>query len=329
MNPYLRSVYQIFTAGRFTNSYKFALARSLVRLVRDLGKNDLFIGKRDLAPCFLEYYWPLETTYHLRQGVDPDKDPIVMVQIRRLVKQGIVDQGDSLIAFAKHSPDKYERLLHVIENEAFDDVIPRFHNVRGKNVSPMLFHFTGKVGDAGEGITLTSDSKAALIDNGQVIDYMAIAAWAEFTESFTTAPRLFEKLSGQVPARQPITKWRATLEEIQRGHCFHCENELSGRPEVDHALPWSFVLEDKTWNLVLACSPCNSSKRDHLVDTTTLHRLLARNDMIAKRELPVGDKFLRHFDEWQIRNLSGHIKALYDQAQQDGFPTWESVGTKQ
>jgi hypothetical protein len=32
------------------------------------------IFKHDLSSLFLEYYWPLEIKYHIRQGIDPDKD---------------------------------------------------------------------------------------------------------------------------------------------------------------------------------------------------------------------------------------------------------------
>lgn len=325
MNPYLRSIYQIFTAGRFANAYKFALARAIVKLSRNLDINQLFIGKRDLASCFLEYYWPLETTYHIRQEIDPNKDPLVMMNLRRLMKEGVVEQGGSLVEFKKRSLKEYDELLDVIEKDALDDVVPRFHTVQSKNVSPMLYRFTGKIGKAGDGITLSSDAKAALHDYGQVIDYMAIAAWAGFTEHFTTAPRLLEKISGQKPVRQSLSDWRPALVEIQRGHCFYCQTRIENQAEVGHVLPWSFVLEDRTWNLVLACKQCNAAKGDCLSDSPMLHQLLARNDLITELELTVGEKFLRHFEDWKTRNLSGHVLALYDQAQQDGFPTWMST----
>jgi hypothetical protein len=57
------------------------------------------ISKRDLAPLFLEYYWPLEVKYHIRQGIDPDKDPIVMKRIRELMEAGAIRHGDALQDF--------------------------------------------------------------------------------------------------------------------------------------------------------------------------------------------------------------------------------------
>jgi hypothetical protein len=93
-------------------------------------------------------------------------------------------------------------------------------------------------------------------------------------------------------------------------------------PEVDHVLPWSFVLEDRTWNLVLACNECNNEKRDRLTSVADLERLCARNDHILSSELGADSSFRRHFEEWHTRNLSSYVRSLYDQAIADRFPKW-------
>ena len=78
MDQHIGTLYQIEAAGQKTNSYKFALWRALTRLAPSTDEAKPLISKSDLAPLFVEYYWPLEVRYHLRQGIDPDKDPIVM-----------------------------------------------------------------------------------------------------------------------------------------------------------------------------------------------------------------------------------------------------------
>jgi hypothetical protein len=110
---------------------------------------------------------------------------------------------------------------------------------------------------------------------------------------------------------------------IQSRKCFYNENHDMTAPEVDHVLPWSFVLEDRTWNLVLACRKCNNDKRDRLTNMEALERLCARNDKIAKDQMWIGHKFGRHFVEWRSRDLSSHIRGLYDQAVADKFPSWK------
>jgi CRISPR/Cas system Type II protein with McrA/HNH and RuvC-like nuclease domain len=109
--------------------------------------------------------------------------------------------------------------------------------------------------------------------------------------------------------------------QITQGHAKRHHDMASS--EVDHLLPWSFVLEDKTWNLVLACHKCNNEKRDRLTNKDALGRLCARNERIAKKQIDIDQKFLRDFAEWHSRNLSSHIQGLYDQAVADKFPTWK------
>src|SRR5262245_39452501 len=79
MDRYTAVLYEIVTRGLNTNSYKFALWRALASLAPGTNERSPKISKRDLAPLFVKYYWPLEVKYHIRQGIDPDKDPIVMV----------------------------------------------------------------------------------------------------------------------------------------------------------------------------------------------------------------------------------------------------------
>jgi len=62
-----------------------------------------------------------------------------------------------------------------------------------------------------------------------------------------------------------------------------------------------------------------------------------RDPVISKDELspeflryywPLEVKYhSRHFAEWHSRDLSSHIKGLYDQAVADNFPKWEKLLT--
>jgi HNH endonuclease len=103
---------------------------------------------------------------------------------------------------------------------------------------------------------------------------------------------------------------------------FYHESHDMGSPEVDHVLPWSFVLEDRTWNLELACRKCNNEKRDRLTSMPALETLCARNKAIADGSIDADRFFRRDFAEWHTRDLSSHVKGLYDQAVADGFPRW-------
>jgi len=322
MDHYITTLYEIVTKGLNANSYKFALWRALANVAPSTDKASPDISKHDLAPLFLRYYWPLEVKYHIRQSTDPDRDPIVMKLIRQLVEAGKIDQGETLKAFGTRMPGEYTALVITIAREAFDDVIPRFHIVRGAPFTPAIFTFTGTPGKAGDVIKLTDNSRQFLINYKKLIDYVAVSGWVRFTEGFTSAPRLHVKIDGADLTRGPVSKWRQELMQMQNGRCFYDDNHDMTAPEVDHVLPWSFVLEDRTWNLVVACRKCNNEKRDRLTNIEELERLCVRNDKIAKDQMWMGHRFGRHFVEWHSRDLSSHIKGLYDQAVADKFPKW-------
>jgi len=154
---------------------------------------------------------------------------------------------------------------------------------------------------------LTNDGRQFLIDYQDLIDYVAVSGWVRFTEQFTSAPRLHDKIAGTRVKRGAVSQWRDLLRVMQNGKCFYDETHDMASSEVDHVLPWSFVLEDRTWNLVLACRNCNNGKRDRLTNMDALERLCARNEQIAKGHKGASRNFLRHFAEWHSRDLSSEV----------------------
>ena len=88
MDQHVATLYEIVAKGLNTNSYKFALWRALAALAPTTNEESPHISKQDLAPLFLRYYWPMEIKYHIRQSIDPNKDPIVMKLIRQLAARG-------------------------------------------------------------------------------------------------------------------------------------------------------------------------------------------------------------------------------------------------
>ncbi len=258
----------------------------------------------------------------IRQGIDPDRDPIVMKLIRQLAYTGTIMHGEALTDFKSRKPNKNDSLLAGIEWGAFDDVIPRFHIVHRAPIAPAIFTFTGWIGKTGDAIELTQGGRQFLIDYEKRVDYVAVSGWVRFTERFTSSPRLHDKIDGVNLERGAVSQWRKSLMAMQNGKCFYDESHDMALPEVDHVLPWSFVLEDRTWNLVLACRKCNNEERDRLTNMVALEALCARNKAIADGRIDADRFFRRDFAEWHTRDLSSHVKSLYDQAVADGFPRW-------
>ena len=69
--------------------------------------------------------------------------------------------------------------------------------------------------------------------------------------------------------------------------CFYCGQSDDGEHgmQVDHVIPWSFLLEDPIWDLVLACQACNNRKSDWLPASEYIEKLKRRNHDIR---MPTG-----------------------------------------
>jgi len=323
MHDFLTSVYQVVRHGMNTNSYKFALLRALVRIAPSVDTASPVITTKQLSPIFVELYWPLEVNFHLRQGIDPDKDPIVMCEIRKLLKKGTIYHGMKLSHFIKTYPKEYAEVVSRTDKNAFNYVLSCFHTVRKAEVKNPLFTHQGDMGKSCGEICLTDDALDFLISNAQLLDFIAIAGWTKFTEAVSSSPKLFSKLSGEQPKRGNLVTWRESLSILQEGKCFYCGVPDPSKPHIDHVIPWSYVLEDRTWNLVLSCDSCNGKKSDRLPSIDLISKLQKRNISLLGGCLEIHNKkFLRDFDEWKTRDLKLHVNALYDQAVGEQYPLW-------
>ena len=89
--------------------------------------------------------------------------------------------------------------------------------------------------------------------------------------------------------------------EIIRKHfdkCFYCDACLNDDWEADRFISWSYVFEDRLWNLVQACMTRNRKKSNSLPREDNL-------DKIRKRNSELQDKIPKdEFDEYDKETLS-------------------------
>ncbi|MBK9303811.1 MAG: hypothetical protein IPM94_07980 [bacterium] len=90
---------------------------------------------------------------------------------------------------------------------------------------------------------------------------------------------------------------------------------------MDHFIPWSKYPHDLGHNFVLACTPCNRSKRDLLADHRHRERWLRRNqDKGAQMSAEFQDLRLPH-------DLTGSLTVAawaYSQADAAGAHLWSA-----
>jgi len=319
MEPLLDTVSRIIRDGQNSNSYKFALLRALAEIASSDSRDRGTITTERLAECFVTYYWDLTLKYHVRQGTNPDKDPRVMRRIRDLLKSGRISEKTKLEEFRK--TEDYRDLIEQIAREAFGDVIPRLHTVRGKQRKPMLYQ------EEKDGVRIDDTTWDFLNSHSPVIAQLAIGGWVKFTEQYTSAPKLFQKIQGVDPNRTALSPYRKFLVAYSNNLCFYCDKEAGGNPHADHVIPWSYMVEDRAWNLVLSCDRCNRDKWYYLPpEQSFLEKLIQRNHILVADDLaslPNGQKIKRDFAEWELSNLDKHIRESWHKAHADGFSLWQ------
>ena len=127
--------------------------------------------------------------------------------IRDLLNTHRISEKTTLQEF--QATDGYKKLVRQVAREAFDDVIPRLHTVRGGEQKPKLYQ------QERDGIRIEDRTWEFLKSHSQVITQLAIGGWVEFTEQFTSAPKLFQKIQG-IKSEQSSTSF---LQKVSR-HLF-------------------------------------------------------------------------------------------------------------
>jgi hypothetical protein len=315
-NDLMQTVTRVVDRGLKTNSYKLALLRSLVAIARKPANPPLKVTRLELAEQFVERYWPLALLFRIRQATVPDKEPVVMRLIRGEQTRLNFSSTMSFYRYRDKYPADYKKLLHGVARQAFDDVLPRFHTVHKRFVKPCLYQLDGSDIVIGEG------SYKFLHCNARSVDLLALAGWVAFTEQFTSAPRLFEKIEGTPAGRKQLASYRTFLGATNGFACFYCGVPVPLNAPVDHVIPWAFVVEDKVWNLVIACQSCNSQKSCSIASTDFVEQLHERNEkLIALPKVSLPSLIRRELGEWSTRSLRDHLSVLAEQCRLD-FAEW-------
>jgi hypothetical protein len=253
----------------------------------------------------------------VRQATVPDKDPVVMRLIRAEQSRRRFANEMTVRKYRQTFPDDYHRLIAAVAREAFDDVLPRFHTVHNQEVEPYLYELDGK------DIIVGKPAHEFLKENARAVDLLALAGWVAFTEQFTSAPKLFEKIAGARAKRKQLASYRTFLGTTDGFVCFYCGVPVPQNAPVDHFIPWAFVLEDKIWNLVLACASCNTQKSNAVASKKCVEQLNERNEkLIAKSLGTLPPLVSSELAEWRVRSLRDHLILLAERCLLDGFPEW-------
>ncbi|AKD04931.1 HNH endonuclease domain-containing protein [Pontibacter korlensis] len=262
----------IILYGLNAATYKIALGKTLLELTKH---NNESLEWSTLAKAYLDNYINRLSANPLPQQSNPSRRT-VMERITTQLRLGTIT---------------YEEALGMVEREAFNDVIPRFHTIGVNKLmgAEKFYHF-----DHGKKLYL-HDSLFRIHESSSGELYKELdARWSLLEGAFQMghdnwdlANDIREIYIKKGTERTNITGNIPFLNGYQGNVCFYCGEQMAPSDiHVDHVLPRQVVMHDEIWNLVLSHSLCNLHKEDFLVGKHYLEKLIDRNENIMGSNHP-------------------------------------------
>lgn len=278
-------------------TYKIALGKVLLDFSKD---ERTLISWEELSRAFLDHYKNRINERSLPQQSNPTRQ----TEMEKIVSQlriGVIS---------------FDKAVQLVGDNAFNDVLPRFHNI-GKNKDFALNRFFKF--SPGKSIEISPLTHEIKFQFGESAELELDSRWSLLEGAFSLT-RGDTKLENDLRdiyltngySRTPLTKNIPFLGGYQCNLCFYCGESLSlDSIDVDHVLPRQVVQHDEVWNLVLSHSTCNGNKLDAVVGEHYIIKLIARNENIMgsnhpwkkKIELALGDNPLK-----RSKNLRVHYE---------------------
>lgn len=250
-----------------STTYKAALLKALARLAQSGDATHISLTR--IGEEFVRLYWNQTVVFHLRQAAVLSKEAVAVKLIRETASAARARSFQDLPAPDRRTlAAKMAKLLTVNVLEAFHASAP---------ISMDALYSWERSDDH---ITVSRESSAFLRKNLLPLDIIANYHWADFLEGCNRlAPRIVQKVSRDAARRSSLLRYMTLLSSDGEAECFYCGigSGAGTLMQVDHVIPWSFLLEDPLWDLVVACRRCNASKSDWLPEPAFLDKLKRRN----------------------------------------------------
>ncbi len=310
MNPdFLKEFFSIITRGRKSNTYKFALARSILEFVKEneskINENikdskDTPINYSTFAKDFFQYYWHQEK-FKIPQNFNTDSLPRAVSIVKEIYKE-------------YPQPEKFDMVKEEIKSKAIknimDGVFNKYKNKTSQVVPRLQNIIVGKDTLEKETFYKNDENNKRILVNPKAMEFfihyrillekLVVLEWAKFLDGIRTAPGIISKIEDPVFDRTSLKPQERILRRYFK-NCFYCNRDLDDLPKeikihVDHFIPRSYVAEDELWNLVLSCSQCNLNKSDSLAVDFKNNLIKNKDDEIAKSKMPELEKSLKNLD---------------------------------
>ena len=273
-----------------TNSYKYLFFLSLLTLIKDRNfKIDDGIHLKDLKIEMLITAWYPQVFFRLSFGTQDqissalkqiphleDKNLLSKMGRQKLRRHIMLEYKDFYGELMRYVPYRILRPFFAAETRGMPDqkvnqevsklAAEQFHERRP------LFRFD----DSEECIFLHPDWIAYLQQHQTIIEGWALWRWADYMQRRNPSiPAVTRKLFP--PDRRESLNaqrkfWNIVIDKTNI-QCIYTGNKLDCGYDLDHFLPWKFVVHNQLWNLIPVDPHANRSKSDHFPSETYIDRL--------------------------------------------------------
>lgn len=263
------------------NTYKFGLIKAILdNLFNAVAvANGMSISYHDLFAKFAENYWNLVVKYDVRQMRKDTK--AIYSKVERVFFDYVqIEPTIVALEFGSLSDETRNAIISRTVKDCKTCVVGALY----QDFEGTLYSFNLK----GESITIAYRAYDFMLKYKIEIEQLNYYSWAKFLEKINgptavSMNGIIGKLENAIPKRANLKNYRDLLwHEFEEHNCFYCGKKLSSAGvHVDHFIPWSFMHEDKVWNLVLSCASCNEKKNNRLPPFKAIIRLEEQNQKLA------------------------------------------------
>lgn len=290
------------------STYKYGLIKSILDNLFNLADADSDVISLSFDAIFEKFavnYWNLVSKYNLKQMRPDGKSEFSGIE--KIIKDVIAkNNATSLLEYDSLDDSSKKIIVSKVKDTCKKNVIGALY----ENFEGYLYGFNLSQGQ----IWMSRNSYEFCLKYKYEIEKLNYYAWAKFLESInddTVLIRVLDKLEISTPQRNDLSMYRRILaEEFEQNTCFYCGSPLSGIAHVDHFIPWSFIKDDKLWNMVLACPKCNIKKNNKIPEKRFLIDIQQRNTEYGEKSELISREFIGYNEDllgrvWRYSLLCG------------------------
>jgi len=290
--------------GRVVQSYKPIVCLALFELA------DSKISKKALVDRVSKFFWRLEDQFSLKHG---PVNNVVHSKILECVNQAI----------KKDSWKSVQTELWTIPinrtKSRGDDIWDTLTTMPLKKMlsstSKPLYSIES------DHVRIPYASLKAIKDNRKALKTFARCRLGEFLEkNNSSSPRISQKIeyAWQSKSRPGIPAYMISILQTYHSsmNCYICGQSITGSPDWDHVLPFSFIGGHDLWNFMPSCGPnsgtsnnCNQKKSNKKPKKSLIQKTVSRNnDMLNWLRKPTNQVLSNKIISNGIKDLEFAIK---------------------